>query len=339
MLRSHRLPGLALVLLAGALGTCPATAATRPPAPAPAVAEEEFWTGERMAEAVPVDSARDRAPSKASARAAGPRNASPGTRRSAPPGTKKGEYFGGLPMVGTFFYKARPFGGKATSCTGSVVHSGTKDLVLTAGHCGNGLKAATQRIFVPQYRHGASVAGQPSGVFEVQRVFVDPRYEQNTKKPVSDLDFAFVRVAPNAKGKAEDVSGALTFTQAYGYRHNATVIGYPSGESVNKNHQALRCNVATSRLTNFRQMRMTCGGFYGGVSGGPWITGYNPSTRTGKVIGNTGGYNGGGNDQNVDWISYAPVYGKDARALYDDAVAGTRDEDIKRPPYVMPVAR
>ncbi|WP_405808164.1 S1 family peptidase [Streptomyces sp. NBC_00210] len=320
------MPALALFLLAGALGTGPATAATGPPTPKPTVAEEEFWTAERMAEAVPVDAARDRAPSMASARAAGP--------RVAPPGTKKGEYFGGLPMVGTFFYKARPFGGKATSCTGSVVHSGTKDLVLTAGHCGNGLKAATQRIFVPQYRHGAAVADQPSGVFGVNRVFVDPRYEQNTKKPVSDLDFAFVRVAPNGKGKAEDVTGALTFTQASGYRHNATVIGYPSGESVNKKHQALRCNVATSRLTNFRQIQMTCGGFYGGVSGGPWITGYNPTTRTGKVIGNTGGYNGGGNDQNVDWISYAPVYGKDAQALYNDAVAGTSDEDIKRPPYV-----
>ena len=101
------MPALALFLLAGALGTGPATAATGPPTPKPTVAEEEFWTAERMAEAVPVDAARDRAPSMASARAAGP--------RVAPPGTKKGEYFGGLPMVGTFFYKARPFGGKATS--------------------------------------------------------------------------------------------------------------------------------------------------------------------------------------------------------------------------------
>ncbi|WP_142217290.1 serine protease [Streptomyces sp. SLBN-118] len=270
-----------------------------------------------MADAEPVDSAEG-----ASGRPA-----------AAPDGVKKGEYFDGLPMVGTFFYDGRPLGGKATSCTGSVVHSSTKDLVLTAGHCANGLKSATHSIFVPQYRHGAPGAGQPSGIFEVQRVFVDPRYEQNSKKAVSDLDVAFVRLAPNNRGRAEDVTGSLTFTRAAGYRHDVTVIGYPSGEAVNKKHQALRCDVTTSRLTGFRQMQMTCAGFHGGVSGGPWITDYDPAKRTGKVIGNTGGYNGGGNDQNVDWITYSPVYGKDAQALYDDAVADRSDADIERAPY------
>ncbi|MCX4581972.1 serine protease [Streptomyces sp. NBC_01481] len=206
-----------------------------------------------MADAVPVDSAS-------------------GTSRAgaaAPGGIRKGDYFGGLPMVGTFFYDGRPLGGEVTSCTGSVVHSATKDLVLTAGHCANGLKRSMHSVFVPQYRHGAPAAGQPSGIFEVRRVFVDPRYEQNTTKPVSDLDFAFVRLAPNSRGRAEDVTGSLTLTRAAGYRHNATVIGYPSGEDVNKKHQALRCDVTTSRLTGFRQMRMTCAGFHGGVSGGP----------------------------------------------------------------------
>ncbi|NUK61205.1 hypothetical protein [Streptomyces lunaelactis] len=307
---------LALALLSGALSTAPATAA--PPD------ADAFWTAERMADAVPVDSAR------ATGRS-GPRAAA-----AAPPGIRKGTYFGGLPMVGTFFYDGRPLGGTVTSCTGSVVHSGGKDLVLPAGHCAMGLRRAPHRIFVPQYRHGLSSAGQPSGVYAVNRVFVDPRYERNTKKPVSDLDFAFARLAPNSKGKGkvEDLTGSLTFTQASGYRHKATVVGYPSSEAVNKRHHALRCDVPTSRLPGFRQMRMTCGGFHGGVSGGPWIKDYDPVTRTGKVIGNTGGYNGGGNDQNVDWITYSPLYAKDAQALYDDAVAGTKDADIKRPPYV-----
>ncbi|MCX4823292.1 trypsin-like serine protease [Streptomyces sp. NBC_01142] len=310
-----------------------APSAPAPPPPPTLTEEEKFWTAERMAEAVPVDSARGEGPSKASKASRAP--ARSGLRAAdAPPGTKKGEYFGGLPMVGTFFHDGTPFGGKSTSCTGSVVRSGNKDLVLTAAHCANGLKGATHRIFVPQYRHGSSTADQPSGVFPVNRVFIDPRYKQNTKEPVSDLDFAFARVAPNSKGKAEDVTGALTFTRSAGYRHNATVIGYPHSEEVNKKHQALRCDVATSRLHGFRQMQMTCGGFYGGVSGGPWITDYDAATRTGKIIGNTGGYNGGGNDQNVDWISYSPLYAQDAQLLYDDAVAGTKDADIKRPPYV-----
>ncbi|MFF0060861.1 trypsin-like serine peptidase [Streptomyces sp. NPDC005279] len=310
MLRSRWLPVLALIVFAGVLRPSPASAATR-------TEGERFWTAERMADAVPVDSDRY-----------GPK------RAEAPGGTKQGTYFGGLPMVGTFFYGGKPFGGRETSCTGSVVHSRGKDLVLTAGHCAIGLRSATHPVFVPQYRHGSSAANQPSGVFEVKRIFVDPRYRQNTKQPVSDLDFAFAQLAPNGRGKAENVTGALTFTRASGYRHTATVIGYPGGEDVNKQHQALRCDANTSPLPGFRQMRMVCGGFHGGVSGGPWITDYDPRTRTGKVIGNTGGYNGGGNDQNVDWITYSPLYGADAQALYNDAVAGTKDADIKRPPYV-----
>ena len=41
----------------------------------------------------------------------------------------------------------------------------------------------------------------------------------------------------------------------------------------------------------------------------------------GNVIGNTGGYNGGGNDANDDWVSYAPLYGKDAQDLFHHAAA------------------
>lgn len=309
---------IAIALCALTLAAGPAPAPPPPRVPKP-TAEERYWTADRMADALPADSARGPAPSA--------------VRADPPRGTRKGQYVDGLPMVGTFFYDGRPLGGRATSCTGSIVHSATRDLVLTAGHCGNGLKRATHRIFVPRYRHGATAEAQPSGVFEVARVFVDPRYRQNSKKAVSDLDFAFARLVPNSGGEAEDVTGALTFTRPSGYRHSATVIGYPSSESVNKQHRALRCDVTTSRLTGFRQMRMTCAGFYGGVSGGPWITGYNATTRTGRIIGNIGGYNGGGNDQNVDWISYSPLYGVDAQALYDDAVAGTADADIKRRPY------
>jgi hypothetical protein len=76
---------------------------------------------------------------------------------------------------------------------------------------------------------------------------------------------------------------------------------------------------------------MTCTGFYGGVSGGPWIENYDRATGTGKVIGNTGGYNGGGNDANDDWVTYAPIYGKEAQSLFNDAAAHRTVG--ARPPY------
>ncbi|MFF4397257.1 trypsin-like serine protease [Streptomyces sp. NPDC001480] len=279
-----------------------------------------------MDEAVPVDAAPHSAP-------ASPHGVAgvTGADRSPPSGTPDPEHFGGHPMVGTFFFDGRPLGGKSTYCTGSVVHTAAKDIVLTAGHCGRGLEGAEHRIFVPQYRDGKSAADQPHGVFPVSQVYIDPRYEKNTKAPTSDLDLAFAWVGSNSRGKVEDVTGALTFTPTASYTHNVTVIGYPGSDSVNPKHEPVRCPVTTSRLPGFRQMRMTCTGFYGGVSGGPWIEDYNPTTGTGKVIGNTGGYNGGGNDANDDWVTYAPVYGKDAQDLFADAAAHRLPGS--KPPY------
>ncbi|MGW0971172.1 trypsin-like serine protease [Streptomyces sp. NPDC002516] len=311
--------------------SAPSAEPTSSPSPAdgPSLSEEEkYWTADRMNNAVPVDSP----PVPASAAAKHGIRAGAAAHRPPPAGTPAPEHFPGHPMVGTFFFDGRPLGGPKTYCTGSVVHTAAKDIVLTAGHCGLGLKSATHRIFVPRYRTGRPAAEQPDGVFPVSQLYLDPRYERNSKKAVSDLDLAFAQVGPNGRGKVEDVTGALTFTPTRGYRHKVTVIGYPGDAGVNPHHVPVRCPVSTSQLPGFRQMRMTCTGFYGGVSGGPWIEDYDRTDGTGKVIGNTGGYNGGGNDANDDWVTYAPVYGKDAQDLFADAAAHRKVAHDK-PPY------
>ncbi|MFF4457254.1 trypsin-like serine peptidase [Streptomyces goshikiensis] len=294
-------------------------------------AELEYWTAERMAQATPVDGERRTA--------SAPGSSAPGARdMAAPAGVPKGAYFNGLPMVGTFFYDGKELGGD-TYCTGSVVRSKGKNLILTAGHCANSLANATHRIFVPQYRHGKSAAAQPAGVFPAVQVYRDPRYPRTskaTKGPLSDLDFAFVTVTANDKGLPENVTGALTFTTTSTYEHNVTVVGYPSSGSVNSKHQAITCDVPTTRLYGFRQLKMECGGYYGGVSGSPWIKGYNAAARTGQVVGNIGGYNGGGNDVEADWISYSPLFGKDAQDLYNDADNGVGPDNIHRSDYQPP---
>ncbi|MFD5410983.1 trypsin-like serine peptidase [Streptomyces nojiriensis] len=250
-------------------GTPAAKTTTTPPTSSDKLrAEEEYWTAERMAAAVPVDDARGRGTVGGPA---GPNNT---TLSDAPSGTPTGTYFDGMPMVGTFFYQENQIGNANTSCTGSVVRSAGKSMVLTAGHCADGMKKPTSHaIFVPQYRHGTAARAQPHGIFPVKAkgIYIDPRYEHNSKGAVSDLDFAFAfaLVEPNAKGQVEDVTGALTFTPVSTYEHNVTVVGYPSNSSVNKSHKALRCAVPTSRLGGFRQMQMLCNGFYSGVSGGP----------------------------------------------------------------------
>ncbi|MFJ5675624.1 trypsin-like serine peptidase [Streptomyces sp. NPDC093097] len=293
--------------------------------------EEKYWTAQRMAEAVPVDLASI-LHLDATVSTTVEQLSHAGLLSSASVLPSAAEHFEGIPMVGTFFYDGTPVNGKATYCTGSVVHSNGHSLILTAGHCAIGLTHARHAIFVPDYRFGYSSTAQPYGIYPVTRLFVDPRYRTNSKQAVSDLDLAFVQVSTNSKRKtAEAAAGALTFTRTPGYNNRVTVIGYPYSASLNRAHQAVRCDVPTRRLPGFRQMQMECGGFYGGVSGGPWISGYNPSARTGNVIGNVGGYNGGGNDANDDNVTYSPLYGKAAQDLYNDA---NTHRTVRRPrPY------
>lgn len=308
----------AACVLAAVPGAPLAPAATAPPAPSGGLrSAEAYWTAERMAAAVPVDAARSRAAATA----------------RAPSGVPTGVHFDGMPMVGTFFYRQAGIGTADTSCTGSVVRSAGKSMVLTAGHCAVGMRQPANRaVFVPRYRHGRTAAAQPFGIFPVRAggVYTDPRYRVHGRAALSDLDLAFVLVEPNARGRVEKVTGALTFTPVGTYEHKVTVVGYPSASRVNKGHEAVRCDVPTTRLSGFRQLRMVCKGFYGGVSGGPWIKDYDAARRTGKVIGNTGGYHGGGNDS---WVTYAPVYGREARDLYEDADSGRDPGSLSRPPY------
>ncbi|MBH1938391.1 trypsin-like serine protease [Streptomyces sp. AV19] len=302
--------------IALSLAACGTAAVAVPAAAAPAATPdargaEQYWTAERLAGAQPVDAGRGTAPPAAALR-------SPGVAAAAPRNVKQGTLGGGIPSVGTFF-AAGPSG--ATYCSASVVRSAGKNLVLTAGHCAKSLKADGRTIFVPQFRKGKDAAHQPFGVFPVQRVFMDPRYRSNSKQADSDLDFAFVRVGPNAqRAKVESRTGGLRLTNTPRWTSTVTVYGYP--KSKNPGQQAVSCTVDTSRAPKFRQLKMECGGFYGGVSGGPWIANYDAKRKTGDVIGNVGGYNGGGDDQNHDWVSYSPVYDREIQALYADAVAG-----------------
>ncbi|MFE2696468.1 hypothetical protein [Streptomyces mirabilis] len=93
-----------------------------------------------MDNAVPIDSP----PAPASAVAKHGITAGATVAHQPPPsGTPAPEHFLGHPMVGTFFFDGKPLGGPRRYCTGSVVHTAAKDIVLTAGHCGRGLERAT----------------------------------------------------------------------------------------------------------------------------------------------------------------------------------------------------
>ncbi|MFF4695685.1 trypsin-like serine peptidase [Streptomyces chattanoogensis] len=260
-----------------------------------------YWTPQRMAAAIaPAHGRTVSRPSPA-----------PLTGRS---GAKKtsgrvpaGRHFDGIPSVGVLF--SVDGDSKAHHCTASVVHSPSGNLILTAGHCNPGSRAA----FVPQYTSGA--ATQPYGVWAIDATYDYPG--RGTTGPGADLDFAFATVAPDDQGRSlESVTGGNTLTPTPGYRNKVTVVGYPSVRN-DPQDRAVRCDTSTARLSGTRQLRMECGGFYGGTSGSPWLTHYDERTRTGRIVGLIGGLNGGGpTGPNSDRTSYSPYFGTEILALY-----------------------
>ncbi|MFH8566771.1 trypsin-like serine peptidase [Streptomyces sp. NPDC017988] len=272
-----------------------------------AAAAARFWTADRMEAATPLRSS-----------AKTPR----GVRASVASAARAQTDYEGSKTIGVLYFVDK--GMAKHNCTASVVHSPKGNLILTAGHCGNGDKYA----FVPQYRTGKTPAQQPHGIWAVDRVFKDPR--RTDHGPGSDLDFAFATVKPDSPGKhgrqIEDITGANTLTRTPRYDLSVTVIGYPSARNAPKD-QAIKCRTKTTRLTGYKQLRMECGGFFGGTSGSPWLMDFDERTKTGKVIGNLGGAGGGGA---TDSVSYAPFYDDEVFKLYADAVHDAAV--VERPP-------
>lgn len=284
-----------------------------------------YWTPRRMAAAVPdadaapptgdapptgapaADDAGQPASSSAAARS------TPAAKPAAPQLGPTARHFDGIPAVGVLF--SVDGDARAHHCTASVVRSPHRNLILTAGHCDPGENAA----FVPQYRSGADT--QPYGVWAISETFSYP--DRGTTGSASDLDFAFATVEPDEFGRQiESVTGGNVLSATPGYRNKVTVIGYPSVRN-DRQDRAVRCDTRTTRLAGTRQLRMECGGFYGGTSGSPWLSHFDKRTRTGQVIGLIGGLNGGGPDgPQSDRISYSPYFGTAILTLYARATEG-----------------
>ncbi|WP_244943595.1 trypsin-like serine peptidase [Streptomyces inhibens] len=320
--------GTALFLTGGALAGGPVAHADDTPAPSPRPTPARtksltsdadgggwsdadalrFWTPDRM------DSATDPAPPTAAPKAG--LTATPRDSRSAAAGMPTAEHIPGAKSVGVIFtYEKDPTTGDmhAHKCSASVVQSPGHNLILTAGHCSGG-----KAVFVPWYRTEYALDKQTYGFYRVADWFVDNRYVNNSKQRVSDLDFAFARLSPSSRGKdAQDLVGANALVRTPGYVNNVTMVGYPS--SHNPEDRAVRCPTRTAALGGFYQMQAKCAGMWGGVSGGPWFSKIDWTKGTGEIIGNTGGYNGGGNDNNADWLTYSPMYGDWLFRLYDEA--------------------
>ena len=206
---------------------------------------------------------------------------------------------GADPRVGAIF-----LGGHALhTCTGSVLHAGGGDLILTAAHC---VAAGYDASFVP----GFADAADPADFWRVDEVYLDPRWVA-TQDPLAD--FAIARVSRDDGSSVEAaVGGGFTLGSDPEIGTDVRVTGYPVGVG----GDPIGCTGRTSaRTQGFPSLR--CPGLVDGTSGSPWLSG---ST----VVGIVGGLDGGGCEENV---SYTPPFGAAIGQLVTRAAAGGAGDD------------
>lgn len=199
-----------------------------------------------------------------------------------------------MPAVGALFLGATD----THTCTGTVVRSRSRNLVVTAAHC---LAQGYPATFVP----GFDTKAAPDNVWTVDAVYLDPRWVA-AQDP--QADYAFLRVSRPGGGAIEAVAGtppSLGFTPAD--FSGVTVIGYPLGVGGGP----IGCDTIAG-LDSGGFQSLQCGGLVDGTSGAPWIRGR-------EIIGVIGGRDGGGCK---DSVSYSARFDAATTALLARAEGG-----------------
>ncbi|MEZ0163873.1 serine protease [Kineococcus sp. LSe6-4] len=271
----------------------------------------DFWTGERLAEATPVDRVVGRGagapgaaaalgvPAPAPGQQAQPRSTTSATSTTgAAPALPRARratselVTGGavaratawtgaaVPTVGRLYFTQ---GAGKYECTASSVDSPKGNVIVTAGHCvtENGLDSQNV-IFVP----GLTGTGEPLGRFPVGQTFTTSQWRTGDQQSAAALSFdvGFAVVPPREGKSLKDTVGAnaIAFDAPLA---RTTVLGYP-GRSRTADGFTLQYCTGTEFTDNgpgaTGDVATLCD-LGGGSSGGPWLHDADPATGTGTV--------------------------------------------------------
>jgi hypothetical protein len=219
------------------------------------------------------------------------------------------------PTVGALFFPSAgglgPSLGLPHTCTGSVVHSATHDLVLTAAHCLLTPGSAFQ--FAPGYTKGA----MPYGLWTVTKVFVNPAWNSRHDE---QHDYAFLRLAPRTIGgvtrHVEDVTGANVLGTAPASGTTVTITSYRLGS----NDSQFSCTSTTYVHSGYPAF--DCDGFVDGTSGSPWLVG---APGNASVVGVIGGLEQGGCTATT---SYTSAFGVDTLHDFQRAQTQVKSDSV-----------
>jgi hypothetical protein len=295
----------ASLLLAGAIaaGAIPADASAQTQgADASARAVRAYWTPARMRNALPGSLLE---PGGSTAVAPQPKRAlhQPVAHPKRRPTRTAGKVFF---SQGLYDYQ----------CSGTVVHSASRSLVLSAGHCAyvaqtlGGGAYGTHWMFVPAYKDGR----HPFGKWAASKLVATPGWVSSVNSDFvginggdSRWDVSAATMAPLHGQKIEDVVGGrrIRFNGKRSVTYDA--IGYPA-ESPFNGKREFECVSpyagADDSVGNPPTVSIACD-MTGGSSGGGWIVG-------GKYIESVTSY-GYNNDPNT---LYGPYFGDAIRSFY-----------------------
>ena len=231
----------------------------------------------------------------------------------APSWPATGRQFAGMPQAGALV-RQNPDGTPGTRlCSAVAVDSPGGDLIATAAHCVAGVTVGIGGplgvVYVPQYQPGNA---QPYGAWYPTRITVAPQW---TARQDPDYDLAFLDVTrPTSTLPLGQVTGSEHFGGAVPAGTLGVRVGYPYATG-----RPVGCREDIER-ESATQLRLDCAGFPIGTSGGPLLTDVDPGTGIGTLAGVIGGYQLGGDR---DDVSYAAALGPALTALYRRAASAT----------------
>lgn len=194
--------------------------------------------------------------------------------------------------------------GQNKYCSASAINSESKRLVLTAGHClheGGGGDWMQNVAFVPAYSQG----NRPYGTFPWRVMTTFTAWIDNSDRK---RDVGMVVTAPNESGQI-----LVSTVGGHGFSINPSrqtyvhVVGYPG----NRDGGEIQWNCwgTTSRWSLFDGgLKLSCG-WEGGSSGSPWLRDYQ-SNGLGYAMGVLHGFAGADN--------YSPYFDNAVGDMYDD---------------------
>lgn len=177
--------------------------------------------------------------------------------------------------------------GTPSHCTGTAVDTESQTLVLTAAHClhegpdGGWMKNI---VFVPAYHNGP--AGY--GLFEAWNIATDSLWSSGSESD-PEHDYGMVITENNSKGQRLGAAvGGQTLVTRDDVRNGEDIalIGY-SGTPFDGEHQELCEDLILPVPPPENLWHTDCPNITGGASGGPWMLDYDPSTGSGYIAGLT----------------------------------------------------